>query len=728
MKQVLQLLRTGQIEVAEVPCPQVRPGHLLIQSRATLISAGTERTLVEFGQSSLIAKARSQPDKVRQVLDKIKADGLLPTLDAVFSRLDEPLPLGYCNSGVVLEVGEGVRGLAVGDRVISNGPHADVVCVPRNLCARIPDTVEDKQAAHTVLASVGLQGVRLLGPTLGETVVVTGLGLIGLMTVQLLVANGCRVLGVDVNPARLALARRFGAETLDVPGKADPVASALALTGGRGVDGVIIAASAHSSDIVHQAACMCRKRGRIVLVGVVGLELRRSDFFKKELSFQVSCSYGPGRYDASYEDRGHDYPMGFVRWTAQRNFEAVLELLAAGRLDMSPLVSECVEQARASEAYRMLKQQRDALGIVLTYPEGGALRKTTVALATKDKMESRRAASSRYDSLVRAVVGVIGAGNFSRHTALPCLRKTNARLACIADLDPVLGTHAGKKFGFERTTTDYRTLLSDPQINTVFVFTRHDVHAPIVTDVLEADKHVFVEKPLCLNLTELQQIQTAYDQAEDRQLLVGFNRRFSPHVLKMKALLDARAEPICMSMMVSAGVIPQDSWVHDPEIGGGRIVGEGCHWIDLMMFLAGAPVVRVHSTPIGESPALGVREDKATITLTFGDGSIGTLHYFSNGHKSYPKETLEVFCDGKTLRLDNFRVLRGYGWPGFSKMRLRRADKGHAEQFRRFVEAVAGGGPSVVPFAQIDNVMRATFAAVESARSGRPISCDEWNK
>lgn len=715
MRQVLQHLRTGDIEVADVPCPQVRPGNLLIQTRVTLISTGTERMLVEFGKGSLISKARSQPEKVKQVLDKIKADGLLPTLEAVFSRLDEPLPLGYCNAGVVLEVGEGVRGFSIGDRVVSNGPHAEVVCVPQNLCARIPDEVDDNQAACVVLASIGLQGVRLLNPTLGETVAVTGLGLIGLTIVQLLAANGCRVLGIDIDPARLELARVFGAEAVDVSAGADPVASAMAFSGGRGVDGVIIAASAKSNDIVHQAASMCRKRGRIVLVGTVGLELRRADFYKKELSFQVSCSYGPGRYDPAYENQGHDYPVSFVRWTQQRNFGAVLELLADGRLDMSPLISEYVEQAQADEAYGMLTKRRDVLGIMLTYPEGAVSRKTTVTLS---EYKGRRTGSDQ------VVVGVIGAGNFSRLTALPCLRKTDARLACIADLDSALGAHAGRKFGFERTTTDHRTLLSDPQINTVFVFTRHDVHARMVAEVLDAGKHVCVEKPLCLNLAQLEQVRAAYGQADDCQLLVGFNRRFSPHALKMRELLKARTEPMCMSMMVNAGVIPSDSWVHDPDVGGGRIIGEGCHWIDLMMFLVGFPVVKVGGTPIGESPALAIREDKATITLTFGDGSIGTLHYFGNGHKSYPKETLEVFCDGKTLRLDNFRVLRGYGWRGFSKMKLRRMDKGHSEEFRRFIESVAGGGPSVIPFAEIDNVMRATLAAVESAQSGRPITLD----
>lgn len=712
MKQVLQNLKTGQVLLEEVPCPAVRRGSLLIQTTRSLISAGTERMLVEFGRSSLLAKARSQPERVRQVLDKIKTDGLLPTLEAVFSRLDEPLPLGYCQAGVVVEIGAGVSGYEPGDRVISNGAHAEMVCLPKHLCAKIPAGVSDEAAAFTVLGAIGLQGIRLLEPTLGETVAVFGLGLIGLMTVQMLAANGCRVLGIDLDPQRLALARQFGAESVDVPAGADPVQAALALTGGVGVDGVLITASAKSNEIVKQSAQMCRQRGRIVLVGVVGLELDRSDFYQKELTFQVSCSYGPGHYDSAYEDGGHDYPLGFVRWTEQRNFEAILRLMADGQLDVGPLITHRIAQAKAEEAYRLLTTERDALGIVLSYPEAAPPRDTTIRSAPA----VRSAAPAG-----KAVLGVIGAGNFAKMTALPRLAKLDARLARIADVNGLAAAHAARKFGFEHYTTEYRTVLEDPEINAVFVFTRHDLHGSMVLEALSAGKHVFVEKPLCLKSEQLTQIREAYERASDRLLLVGFNRRFSPHAAKLRSLLAARTEPACLSMMVNAGVTPADAWVHHPDVGGGRIIGEGCHWVDLMSYLVGSRIVRVAATQMGLTPALTVRDDKMTITLTFADGSIGTLHYFGNGHRAYQKETLEVFCGGRTFRLDNFRVLRGYGVPGFSKLKLFRLDKGHTEEFRQFVEAVARGGAPVIPFDEIEQTMRATFAAVESSRSVRVI-------
>ncbi|MCH7813289.1 MAG: bi-domain-containing oxidoreductase [Planctomycetes bacterium] len=717
MKQVLQHLKTGQIEVADVPCPQVRSGHLLIRTRATLISAGTERMLVEFGKGSLLAKARAQPDKVKQVLAKIKTDGLMPTLEAVFARLDQPLPLGYCNAGEVVEVGPGVEGFTPGDRVISNGPHAEMVCVPRNLCATIPNGVSDEQAAFTVLGSIGLQGIRLLEPTLGETIAVTGLGLIGLVAVQLLRANGCRVLGIDPNPARSALARELGAETVDLAAGADPVAAALAFSGGRGVDGVLIAASAKTNAIIKQAALMSRQRGRIVLVGVVGLELSRSDFYKKELSFQVSCSYGPGRYDPQYEDRGHDYPQAFVRWTEQRNFEAILDLMASGRLNVTPLISERVEHARAADAYQMLTDRADVLGIVLTHPDAAA---PTDRVITLPKLASAQARDGRPAG--RVTVGVIGAGNFAKLVLLPALKKCDVTLRTIASAGGVTGTHAGRKFGFQQVTSDHHTILDDPRIDLVCILTRHNLHGPMVIEALEAGKHVFVEKPLCLTVEELERIGQLQARSPDRQLMVGFNRRFSPHAVKMKSLLAGRTQPMCMSMMVNAGVIPPESWVHDPRVGGGRIIGEGCHWIDLMSFLADARVVQVAACRIGESPGLAVRQDKMSITLSFADGSLGTLHYLGNGHKSYPKETLEVFCDGKVLRLENFRVLRGYGWSGFSKLKLGRQDKGHQAEVQSLLRAIAGGEPPVMPFGQIDNVMRATFAALESAGEGRVVA------
>lgn len=712
MKQVLQSLKSGVVEMPEVPCPLVRPGHLLIRTHASLISAGTERMLVEFGKGSLIAKARAQPDKVRQVMDKIKSDGLMPTLEAVFSRLDEPLPLGYCNAGTVVEVGVGVTDYSVGDRVASNGPHAEYVCAPKNLCAKIPDGVSDEAAAFTVLSAIGLQGIRLLAPTLGESIAVIGLGLIGLTTVQILAANGCRVIGIDIDPARLEMAKRFGAETVDVRGGADPVAIATAFSGGAGVDGVLITASAKSNEIMKQAAQMCRRRGRIVLVGVVGLELSRSDFYKKELSFQVSCSYGPGRYDSLYEERGQDYPLPYVRWTEQRNFTAVLDLLAAGRINVEPLISRRIPHAQADEAYRALTDDRDALGIILTYPSETRSPTRTVRLPS--------APSSSPAGLV--VIGLIGAGNFAKMTLLPALKGCPVRLRTIASAGGVSGYHAGRKFGFEQATTDYRELLTDPQINLVVITTRHDLHVAMTIESLKAGKHVAVEKPLCLNLEELGQVRAAYEQAAGKQLLVGFNRRFSPHAVKMKQLLATRSQPMCMSMMVNAGVIAPESWVQDAKAGGGRIIGEGCHWIDLMAFLTGSPVTLVTSTRVGESSGLAVRDDKMTITLSFADGSIGTLHYFGNGDKSYDKETMEVFCDGRVLRLENFRRLIGYGWPGFSKMKLGRQDKGHREEFRQLTEAITRGGQPVMPFDEIENVMKATFAAVESAHVQQPIS------
>jgi predicted dehydrogenase/threonine dehydrogenase-like Zn-dependent dehydrogenase len=706
MKQVLQNLKSGETELADIPAPLVRPGQLLIATRRSLISAGTERMLVEFGQANLIAKARAQPDRVRQVIDKMRTDGLLPTLEAVFARLDQPLPLGYCNAGVVVEVGVGATGFAKGDRVVSNGPHAEVVCVPQNLCAHIPDGVSDEAAAFTVLGAVALQGVRLAQPTLGENVVVIGLGLLGLLTVQLLKANGCRVLGVDFDPQKVALARQFGAETVDLSAGGDPVAAGLAFSNGRGVDAVIITASTKSSEPVHQAALMSRKRGRIVLVGVTGLELSRSDFYEKELTFQVSCSYGPGRYDDRYEQQGQDYPIGFVRWTEQRNFEAVLDLLAAQRLDVQPLITRSLPQAEAPEAYRLLTTEKSLLGVVLTYPD-------QLDLAPTLKPVSR--ALQRATSAGTVKAGVIGAGNFASLVLLPALAQTDAQRRTIASAGDTSAALAARKFGFQQATSDYRAILDDPEVNTVFILTRHNSHARFVVAALQANKHVFVEKPLALNRDELTQIQQAVAAHPDRQLLVGFNRRFSPLAVKMQALLRERAEPINVVYTVNAGAIPPTHWTQDPAVGGGRIIGEGCHFIDLIGYLVGQPLTSVEARMAGRAPGVVVRDDKMTIVLEYADGSVGTVHYLANGSKSYPKERVEVFSQGRVLALDNFKSLRGYGWKGFSKMSLRRQDKGHNAEVRAFVERAAAGGEWLIPWQTLSDVTLATFAAVERA-------------
>ena len=479
MRLLMQDLRSGETAVAVAPTPTLSRNVVLTRTQATLISAGTERMLVEFGKASFIGKARSQPDKVKQVLDKLRTDGVLPTMEAVFTKLDEPLPLGYCNAGVVEEVGSGVTTFQPGDRIASNAPHAEFAAVPLNLCAKIPDNVSDEQASFTVLGSIALQGVRLVRPELGERVVVVGLGLIGLVTVQLLRASGCDVLGVDLHPGRLAMAEKLGARIV-APG-GDAVASASAWTQGKGVDAVIITASAKNDAIVHEAATMCRKRGRIVLVGVVGLNLRRADFYEKELTFQVSCSYGPGRYDESYEQGGRDYPYGFVRWTEQRNFEAVLAMLSSGRLVVDELITHRFALDRAPEAYEKVSGDPDALGIILQYP--------------KDAVVTRRLTlSPRKSSRSKASVAVVGAGGFAKSILVPAIAKTPARLRAICDAKGGAASYLGGKYGAEQAVSELRSVLDDGETNTVMIATGHDSHAHLVTKALEAGKHVFVEK------------------------------------------------------------------------------------------------------------------------------------------------------------------------------------------------------------------------------------------
>ena len=702
MRQLLQSLKTGQVEIADVPAPAVRAGHLLIRTRASLVSAGTERMLVEFGRASWLDKARQQPDKVRMVLDKLRTDGIAATLETVHSKLDQPLPLGYCNVGVVAEIGEGVGGFATGDRVVSNGRHADVVCTPRNLCARVPDGVSDEQAAFTVLAAIGLQGIRLANPTLGECFVVTGLGLIGLLTVQMLRAQGCRVLGIDPDPGRLALARKSGAEAIAPGSDTDVLSAASAFSRGLGVDAVIITASTKSSEPASQAAKMCRKRGRIVLVGVTGLELSRADFYEKELSFQVSCSYGPGRYDPAYEEGGHDYPLGFVRWTEQRNLEAVLDLMAGGRLDLAPLVSHRFPLDRAVEAYDLLASDAPSLGILLEYPAASGSEATASNPRTVEVNPIQVAPAS-------GTVAFLGAGNYAGRVLIPAFKSAGARLHTVVSANGVSSVHAARRHGVAQASTDGDGVLADPAIDTVVIATRHNVHAAQVLSALRAGKHVFCEKPLALTFGDVAEIETEAAKRPAQLLMVGFNRRFSPHAVKAKELLSGVSEPKSFVMTVNAGAIPPAHWTQDKAIGGGRIVGEGCHFVDLLRHLAGAPIARAHAVILGRHPGLQVTDDKATLTLEFEDGSVGVIHYLANGDRSFPKERLEIFCAGKVLQLDNFRTLRGWGWKGFRTLGLWRQDKGQAACAAAFVAAVKQGLPAPIPRAEIFEVSRVSI-------------------
>ena len=691
MKQVLQSLRTGGTEVADIPMPFPGRGHLLVKSTRSLVSAGTERMLVEFGKAGWVEKARRQPDKIRMVLDKIKTDGLQPTLTAVMNKLDQPLALGYCNVGEVSEIGPGVTDFTLGDRVASNGKHAEIVRVPVNLCAHIPDNVSDDEAAFTVIGAIALQGVRLIQPTLGEVVVVTGLGLIGLMAVQLLLASGCRVLGLDFDKEKLALARKFGAEIVDLSTGEDPLMAAQSLTRGYGVDAVLITASTKSNEPMHQAALMCRKRGRIVLVGVTGLELSRADFYEKELTFQVSCSYGPGRYDQSYEEKGNDYPLGFVRWTEKRNFEAVLEMMASGRLDMKSLVSHRFSIEDAGKAYEMMSGSQPLLGIILEYPGGPRLKieRRSIVLAEPDVIKKNK-----------AVVSFIGSGNYATAVLIPAFKEAGSRLRIVASSGGVSAVHSGRKFGFAEATTDSDLIFTDVETTAIVITTRHNSHAKFVLKALAAGKHVFVEKPLCLTLAELADIEIM-TRMNHCCLMVGFNRRFSPHVQHIKGLLAALPGPKSLVMMVNAGMLSPEHWTQDREVGGGRIIGEACHFVDLLRFLVGAPISQWQRIVMKST-----MQDTVLLQLQFEDGSIGAINYFANGNKAFPKERLEVFAGGRVLQLDNFRKLTGFGWPGFNKLNLWRQDKGQRDCVAAFINTVEQGGAPPIPLAEIIEVSR----------------------
>jgi predicted dehydrogenase/threonine dehydrogenase-like Zn-dependent dehydrogenase len=704
MKQLIQNLGSGETVIADVPTPSVGSHQVLIATQASVVSVGTERMLVQFGRANLLDKARQQPDKVKQVLEKVKTDGLTTTMNAVKSKLDQPVPLGYCNAGIVLAVGSEVRNFAPGDRVVSNGPHSEVVAVAENLCAKIPEGVSYEEAAFTVLGAIALQGVRLIEPTLGETIVVTGLGLIGLLAVQLLRANGCRVLAIDMDPRKCEMARQFGAETVDISAGGDPVSAAMAFSRGRGVDGVVITAATKSNEPMHQAALMCRKRGRIVLTGVVGLELMRDDFYKKELSFQVSCSYGPGRYEEAYEDRAMDYPDAFVRWTAQRNFEAFLDMLASGSLKLDNLIQHRFPFERAVEAYDGLGG--GVLGVVLEYPateNRSDLLKRSVDLATTGSAPTGPVSAA-----------VLGAGNFSAGMLIPGLAAAGAGLHTVVSSGGVSGTHVAKKFGFSRSSTDSNAVFSDPQVNAVFITTRHDSHARYVLRAIQSGKKAFVEKPLAITRDELAEIVAAYQAATNPFVMVGFNRRFSPFIQTLKGKLDAQSRPKTMIMTVNAGALPMDHWTQNPLVGGGRIIGEGCHFIDLLRYLAGHPIVDVRASATRDASGNPI-EDEATITLTFADGSVGTVLYLASGHRSFPKERLEVFVGEKIVQLDNFRAMKAYGWPGLD-MKTKAIDKGHTTEFKEVVEAMKAGRPAPIPFAEIVEVTTATFDAVEQIR------------
>jgi len=705
VNQIIQNLNNGKTSLAEVPMPLCNSRSVLIQTSHTLVSLGTEKMLVDFGKGSFLQKAKQQPDKVKEVIAKVKTDGLAPTIAAVKNKLEQPIPLGYCNVGTVIEVGRDVTEFKVGDRVASNGPHAEYVSVPKNLVAKIPDNVSDEQAAFTVIGSIGLQGIRLVNPTLGETVVVVGLGLIGLITAQLLKANGCNVIGFDFDQSKVDLAKSYGIDAVN-PGKGvKQVEYVLEKTNQVGCDAVIITASNPSNEIISQSAQMSRKRGRIVLVGVIGLDIKRSDFYEKELSFQVSCSYGPGRYDSSYEEGGNDYPLPYVRWTEKRNFEAVLNALSNGSLDINSLITERVPFDNYAEIYNNIGK-------------GNSIASLLVYNTDKKSSDPRNVKITETRTYIagKPVLGVIGAGNFTGSTILPKLKAAGAQIKSIASSKGLSGSIQAKKHSIENSTTDYRGILADSQINTVLVTTQHGSHAMFVSEGLERDKYVFVEKPLSTTWEGLERVENALEKSKG-WVTVGFNRRFAPLALELKK----RVSPAPMNIIatMNAGYIPPEVWVHDIKAGGGRIIGEACHFIDLCTYFTGSKVIEVCMNAMG--PDAKANTDNASILLKYENGSNAVINYFSNGSKTYSKERIEVHQQNLTLVLDNWRKLTGFGVRGF-KSKKTKQDKGHFNQFKQLLDSVEKASGPTIPWEEVLNTSKATLGAVDSLIEGKWIS------
>ena len=712
MKQLVQDIRTGQTSVIEVPVPIPGPGMALVRTAASVVSTGTERTLVEFASSGLLGKARSRPDLVRQTLDKARREGVLTTLEAVQNRLDQPMPLGYSSAGTIVEVGEGLAGFRAGDRVVCAGGgyavHAEYAIVPKNLLAHLPESVDFESGAFATLGAIGLHGFRLGEPQVGERVAVIGLGLLGLLAVGVARAAGCSVFGIDLNPDRVALAQRMGATAVTRP---EAEAAAASFTQGIGFDLILICAHAASSDPVELAGAIARNRGRVVALGVVDLSIPRKAYYEKELSFIVSRSYGPGRYDPSYEEGGHDYPPGYVRWTEGRNLAAFADLLAQGRLDVRPLISHRFPIERGAEAYDLItaKNGEPFLGVLLSYPAAGA------AELRKIQLTSPRA---KPDAPVR--LGVLGAGSFATAIVLPVLKRVNGlELVGLATGTGLKSAHVGRRFGFQFAATDEAELLGDERVNTIAVLTRHGLHARQVTAALEAGKHVFCEKPLAIHREELVEVARAM-ATSDRLVAVGFNRRFAPMARRLKHFLEPVSEPLAMHYRVNAGLLPAGHWHYDPNQGGGRIVSEVCHFIDFLTFLTGALPIRVQTRglPDGER----YHEENVSLTVDFADGSIGTVDYLANGDRSFAKERIEVFAGGRVAVLDDFRTLElvANGRHRIWRAHLRQ-DKGHRAAWEAFVAAIAAGGPPPIAYEPLIAVTLATLAARDSLRTGQPV-------
>jgi predicted dehydrogenase/threonine dehydrogenase-like Zn-dependent dehydrogenase len=715
MHQIIQNIRNGKLSVARVPEPMVRPGHVLIANAFSVISAGTEKMAMELAKKSLLGKAMERPDQVRRVLEKFRNEGFFNTLAQVREKLDEPMTMGYSSAGIVLACGANVQEFKPGDRVASNGPHAGVVCVPKHLCAQIPEYVSFEQAAFTVLGAIALQGVRLAKLELGDTAFIIGLGLIGQLTVALLKANGCRVLGTDIDVSKCELALKMGADLARTDMSARDVAE---LTGGLGADAVLITASTKSDKPVEMAGEAIRKKGRVVAVGAVGLNLPRRPYYFKEAEFVVSCSYGPGRYDPKYEEQGHDYPTAYVRWTEQRNMEAILGLMASGRLDVSPFISHRFKIEDAKTAYDLMEKEKEPyMGILLEYPG-------VSQLSSSRQIELKPVSSVSQGELG---VSILGAGNYARMTLLPALNKIGKlQFRKICSAGGVSAVHSGKKFEFQVATSDEDEVFNDPETNAIFILTRHDQHTRQVIKALQAGKPVFVEKPLCLTLEELREIESVYSSFNTQHsslplLMVGFNRRFAPAVKIVKDFFSMVNQPLTVSIRFNAGEIPPDHWTQDEMVGGGRIIGEACHAIDLATYFTGSLPVRIFAESIGGPSSPEITDDQCFITMRHANGSISNVAYLAGGDKAFPKERVEVIGGGRIAVMEDFHEVITIADGKIKKTRLQKQDKGHQAEVEAFVKSLTKGRPSPISWKELKAVTMASMLAVRSLREGIPF-------
>lgn len=733
VKALEQSYRKGTLQVMEVPRPRAGRGRVVVRTAASLASVGTEKAMVELARKSLLGKALARPDLVKQVLDKARTEGIAEAWRQAMGRLETPILLGYSSAGTVVDLGPGAGGFKVGDRVACAGAgyagHAEFTSVPANLCVPVPDTVTFEEAAFVALGGIALEAVRMARVGLGDRVAVIGLGLLGQIAVQLLHAAGCHVFGVDVEPGKADMASRHGAEATAIATDGTPAVDAvLAWSGGHGADAVIIMAAAHSNGPLEQAAAMCRERGRIVATGMVGLQVPRKPFYDKELELVVSRAWGPGLYDQRYAQGGVDYPLAYARWTAGRNMEEFLAQLARGAVSVRHLITHRFPIERAVEAYEMvLEGQQPCIGVLLTYPDAAIQADGTVASPFTVWLKPQARPAGSPDG--RVGVGLIGAGQFASGTLLPALRGLKGlRLRGVATSTGISGRHAGARHGFEYCTSDYRELLADPAIGLVLVLTRHGSHSALAAEALRAGKHVFVEKPLALDVAQLRQVVGAYQEALARAeaegrtppvLMVGLNRRFSPFVRWLRERLERLSGPLSLSLVVNAGPLPADSWANDPEDGGGRIIGEVCHFVDLAQYLAGSPVARAYAQRVAGGAVAG--DDSVSATLALADGSVASITYAARGSKRYPRERVQVFGAGAVGAIENFKeAVFVQGGRGQRIRSWLSVDRGYRGEMEALLAAVSGHAPTPVSLDDYLNTTLTTFALERSLKSGRP--------